>query len=278
MLKRLRAEKEWKFFAVLPRANRPLAVAWWLIVVLRGVLPAVFAIAMGILVAAVEYGNSLAAALTFVGAIFILLQVLTPIHQAVGANLGDRTAAWLYDRLTDACVRPPGMGHLEDPELTSDLTVARDFDLGMTGPPLFISMDFIAGGLVEMIGGAGLGRGVGGLRLVGAPGARRGLAGDALPLARAPSGATATRNRSPQRPARRRLRLSAGRRSSCRERTAALRPGFVDDRSLRQPPHAALISCNTQATHSASGPCCGACFLVVGANVFVFWLHPPPRR
>ena len=153
MLKGLRARKEWKFFAVLPRANRPLAAVWWLIVVLRGVLPAVFAIAMGLLVAAVEHGNSLAAALTFVGAIFILLQVLTPIHQAVGANLGDRTAAWLYDRLTDACVRPPGMGHLEDPELTSDLTVARDFDLGMTGPPLFISMDFIASGLVEMIGG-----------------------------------------------------------------------------------------------------------------------------
>ena len=67
---------------------------------------------------------------------FVLLQVLTPIHQAVSANLGDRTAAWLYDRLTDACVRPPGMGHLEDPTLTTDLTVARDFDLGMTGPPL----------------------------------------------------------------------------------------------------------------------------------------------
>ena len=50
-------------------------------------------------------------------------------------------------------MRPPGMGHLEDPTLTSDLTVARDFDLGMTGPPLSISMDFIASGLVEMIGG-----------------------------------------------------------------------------------------------------------------------------
>src|SRR6267154_318143 len=45
------------------------------------------------------------------------------------------------------------MGHLEDPTLTSDLTVARDFDLGMTGPPLAISMDFIANGMVGMIGG-----------------------------------------------------------------------------------------------------------------------------
>jgi hypothetical protein len=85
--------------------------------------------------------------------VFILLQVMTPVHQAVSANLGDRTAAWLYDRLTEACVRPPGMGHLEDPKLTSDLIVARDFDLGMTGPPLSISMDFIANGMTEMIGG-----------------------------------------------------------------------------------------------------------------------------
>ncbi|HEV3463535.1 MAG TPA: ABC transporter ATP-binding protein, partial [Actinomycetota bacterium] len=43
--------------------------------------------------------------------------------------------------------------HLEDPALTGDLTAARDFDLGMTGPPLSISMDFIAGGLVELLGG-----------------------------------------------------------------------------------------------------------------------------
>ena len=45
------------------------------------------------------------------------------------------------------------MGHLEDPKLSGDLTVARDFDLGMTGPPMHINMDFIAGGLVEMIAG-----------------------------------------------------------------------------------------------------------------------------
>jgi ABC-type multidrug transport system fused ATPase/permease subunit len=149
----LRAPHEWKFFAVLPKADRPLAVVWWVVLALRGVLPAIFAIAMGVLVAAVQRGDRLAEGLALVGFVFVLLQVLTPIHQAVGANLGDRTAAWLYDRLTEACVRPPGMGHLEDPKLTSDLTVARDFDLGMTGPPLFISMDFIASGLVEMLGG-----------------------------------------------------------------------------------------------------------------------------
>jgi ABC-type multidrug transport system fused ATPase/permease subunit len=153
VLRRLRARNEWQFFAVLPLADRGLAVLWWTAVILRGVLPAVFAIAMGTLVGAVQRGDRLALPLAFVGAVFVLLQVLTPIHQALGANLGDRTAAWLYDRLTEACVRPPGLGHLENPRLTNDLTVARDFDLGMTGPPMSISMDFIASGLVELIGG-----------------------------------------------------------------------------------------------------------------------------
>jgi ABC-type multidrug transport system fused ATPase/permease subunit len=153
MLERLRRRPEWKFFGVLPKADPTLAAAWWSAVVLRGVLPAGFAVAMGLLVSAVQRGDGLGVPLAFAGGLFVLLQILTPIHQAISSNLGDRTAAWLYDRLTDACVDPPGMGHLEDPKLTGDLMVARDFDLGLTGPPLSISMDFIAGGLVEMIGG-----------------------------------------------------------------------------------------------------------------------------
>src|SRR5678816_1395519 len=151
VFRRLRQRNEWKFFGVLPKADPTLAVAWWSVLVLRGMLPAGFAIAMGVLVGAFQRGDSLAGPLTWAGVVFVLLQVLTPIHQAISANLGSRTAAWLYDRLTEACVRPPGIGHLEDPKLTSDLTVARDFDLGMTGPPLSFSMDFIAGGLVQMI-------------------------------------------------------------------------------------------------------------------------------
>ncbi len=152
-LQSLRARKEWQFFAVLPKADAVLTVAWWVVLIARGLLPALFAIAMGQLVGAVQRGTSLTQPLTLVGVAFVLLQILAPIHQVISANLGDRTAAWLYDRLTEACVHPPGLGHLEDPKLTADLTVARDFDLGMTGPPLSISMDFIASGLVEMIGG-----------------------------------------------------------------------------------------------------------------------------
>jgi len=153
MIERLRAHNAWKFFGILPKADRTLALAWWAVLVLRGVLPALFAIAIGTLVGAVQRGDDLVAPLVLVGAVFMPLQVLSPIHRAIGANLGSRTAAWLYDRLALACVRPPGMGHLENPTLTSDLTMARDFDLGITGPPMSISMDFIGSGLVEMVAG-----------------------------------------------------------------------------------------------------------------------------
>jgi len=153
MWRRLRGRPEWQFFAALTAADAPLAFAWWTTLVLRGVLPAVLAVAMGVLVAAVERGALLGAPLAFVGVVFVALQVLAPVHQALGANLGSRVAAFLYDRLTAACAVPPGMGHLEDPTLATDLTVARDFDLGMTSPPMSVNMDFIAAGLVQTLVG-----------------------------------------------------------------------------------------------------------------------------
>jgi ATP-binding cassette subfamily B protein len=152
-LARLAERQELRLAAALWQADRPMAVSWWALLVARGVLPAGFAVAAGVLVAAVERGSGLVAPLLAVAVVFILMQVLGPLHTALSANLGDRTAAWLYDEMTTACVRVPGIGHLEDPVLAADLQTARDFDRGMTGPPLSLSMDFIAGGLVDMVAG-----------------------------------------------------------------------------------------------------------------------------
>ncbi len=153
VLRRLRVRQELHLAAALSRADRPMATGWWSLLALRGLLPAGFSIATGVLVGAIQHRASLAVPLTVVGVLFVLLQVLGPLHTALSANLGDRTAAWLYDELTGACVAVPGIGHLEDPELAADLQVARDFDRGMTGPPLSMSMDFIAAGLVDMVAG-----------------------------------------------------------------------------------------------------------------------------
>ena len=150
---RLLRSDEWCFFCLLPRANRRLAWGWLSLLALRGLLPVAFALAMGALVGAVSSGQSLALPLALAGVVLLALPTLGPLHQAVGANLGSRLAAWLYDRLLETTVTPPGIGHLERPELAADLTMARDFDLGISGPPLAISMDFIASGMVDLIGG-----------------------------------------------------------------------------------------------------------------------------
>jgi ABC-type multidrug transport system fused ATPase/permease subunit len=153
MLARLTSRPEWQFFATLPAAGSPLAALWWAVVVLHGLLPALLAVVIGLLVGAVQRGEALAVPLIAVGVTFVLLQVITPLQTAVSHTLGDRLSNVLYNRLIRTTVAPTGLAHLEDPELTADLTVARDFDRGMTGPPLSYSMDFIAGGLVGTIGG-----------------------------------------------------------------------------------------------------------------------------
>src|SRR5688500_159849 len=101
--RRLRDRQEWMFFAALPKADRALAIAWWAVGLLVGRLPALFAIAMVLLVDAVQHGTPLAGPLVIVGVIFVVLQTLTPRQTAVSHNLCDRTAGFLNDRLTIAC-------------------------------------------------------------------------------------------------------------------------------------------------------------------------------
>ena len=270
MFRSLRERQEWKFLGVLPRADRPLAYAWWALLALRGVLPALFAIAMGMLVAAVQAGHGLALPLGVAGGVFVLLQVLTPVHQAVSSNLGSRTAAWLYDRLTTSCVEPPGMGHLEDPELTNDLTMARDFDMGIAGPPLNISMDFIASGLVEMV--AGLASAV--VLFAYAWWAPLVLGGAWLAthyLLRE-SGVWRDRNtnevREAQRHAEYAYRLAVDPPSAKELRLFGLGDWVVDRfRSRRR----RLFDLQWQATRLRERPVVWSLLLVVGANVWLFW-------
>src|SRR6266540_708807 len=155
MFTRLRTRQEWQFFAVMRRALPGLSAAWWLVVVLRATLPALLAIATGVLIGAVQQAHSLAPPLVFMGVAFVAMQALPPLHTAVGANLGSRYANWLNEELMQATLSPEGIGHLERGDLTNDLTTARDFDLGLTGPPMYMNMDFIAGGLTTLLGGIG---------------------------------------------------------------------------------------------------------------------------
>ena len=169
MLKRLTSSDEWTFFATLPKAHRGLAFTWWALLVLRGSLPAAFAVATGLLVTAIQDGDPLTRPLVLVGTAFIALQVLSPLHAQAGAILGDDLSAWLNDTLLTSAVTPDGMAHLERPDLTDDLTLARDFDLGISGPPMAVNIGFVASGLVEIVVGVASGLVLFGYRWWAAP-------------------------------------------------------------------------------------------------------------
>ncbi len=153
MVRRIRSRPGWAFFGELGRAAPGLSALWWCLLVARSLLPAVLAVAAGSLVGAVTDGDPLGRPLAAVGVTLVALQVLAPLHQTVSSILGDLTGCRLNDRLVDLCNRPEGLGHLEDARFTEDLTIARDFDLGITGPPLSMSMDFIVAGLIELFAG-----------------------------------------------------------------------------------------------------------------------------
>jgi ABC-type multidrug transport system fused ATPase/permease subunit len=153
LLEKPRTSAEWRFLASLWSADRVLTVAWWFLIVARGALPAVFAISMGVLVSAVARGTSLGPPLAFAGGVFIAMNTLNPFHGAVGAVLGAKTSMWLHDRMMQACVAPPGLAHLERPDLADELARARDFETGNVGPGMEIAMPEVGSGFSTVLGG-----------------------------------------------------------------------------------------------------------------------------
>ncbi len=152
-MSRLGQHQQVVFFRTLYRAGPGLATAWWALLILGGILPSVFAVGTGAVINAIDQEASLTGPLVLIGVVFTVMQVVNPIHVAIGQNLGRRAADHMNDQLMIATIGPPGISHLENPELSAELSMARDFDLGIMGPPLFIAMNFIAGGLRPLIAG-----------------------------------------------------------------------------------------------------------------------------
>jgi ATP-binding cassette, subfamily B, bacterial len=149
----IRRSPGWRFLTILPKAAPRASVVWWALIVVRGGLPAAFAVAVGALAAAVQRQAGLEVALAWVGAIFISMNALAPLHDAISADLGYRTGAWLHDRLMRACIEPSGLNHLENPDLAQRLERVRTFDLGIEGPPLAAAVPAIGGGFAQLLGG-----------------------------------------------------------------------------------------------------------------------------
>ena len=101
---------------------------------------------VGALVTDVQAGEPLGGGLAVIGLLFVAQQVSGPVHDALSTSLGATLSNWLHERLLDACNGSPGLAHLESPELADQLSMARDFDYGLSGPNITVSMPNIGGG------------------------------------------------------------------------------------------------------------------------------------
>lgn len=134
-------------------ASPGVATVWAGLLVLRALLPTAFALASGWFVARLQAEASTLAPLLAVGSAFVALQVMPPVHNAVSQHLGALLAAHLSDRIARATTEPAGIGHLEDPEMAGDLTLAREFDAGISSVPMYLAIDFATGSFSTLLAG-----------------------------------------------------------------------------------------------------------------------------
>jgi ATP-binding cassette subfamily B protein len=137
----------------LARAAPVWTAVWLAFVVLRGILPTLLMIGVGRLVADLAAARSPVASFAWFAVCFFLLQIATPIHGTVGATLGIKLAENLQGRLLRAALENPGIDRLESPRLQDDLTRARDFDIGLSRPPLYAAVAQLAIGAGQFAGG-----------------------------------------------------------------------------------------------------------------------------
>ncbi|HVV35354.1 MAG TPA: ATP-binding cassette domain-containing protein [Acidimicrobiales bacterium] len=153
---RIRQSAEYRFLTLLTRVDPVLGGGWWLFIVVRAALPALFALAMGQLIGVVQGHHALGGPLVTVGVLFGLMEVLPPINATLSTNLAQKATTFLHDALLEASLAPAGIAHLERPEINDRLIQARDFDLGVAGPPMSACLPRIADGFVEIGGGISL--------------------------------------------------------------------------------------------------------------------------
>ncbi len=135
-----------------------LTIIWWLLVVMRGAIPAISALALGQLTSTMPQAASpdhsvLFVAAGFVAAVFTASQIVDPIHTHVSALLGARVVNHLAESVITAALAPPGIAHLEDDDVAAALTEARNLDSGVSGPRLSDSLGHIGTGFAMLLGG-----------------------------------------------------------------------------------------------------------------------------
>ncbi|MEU1810582.1 ABC transporter ATP-binding protein [Micromonospora aurantiaca (nom. illeg.)] len=120
----------WRLATLLPAAGWPACVAAAACNAVLGVLPVIFVVATGSILAGLPAAGGpqrarVLGALVVAAAAFTALQVLVPVQAALGELVARRVDARVRDELITAALRPPGLERLEDQESLALLDRAR---------------------------------------------------------------------------------------------------------------------------------------------------------
>ncbi len=125
----------WDLLRFVARISPGATAVLGLLTVLVAVIPALLAVAIGMLVGNVPdaaaggtdsdaFGRCVRW-LIVAGVLFLAQQSIVPLQEAISESLGVRATAGLGDRVMRASLQPAGIGHLEDPAMLDRIARAR---------------------------------------------------------------------------------------------------------------------------------------------------------
>jgi ATP-binding cassette subfamily B protein len=138
----------WATVKLLPKVDRRRTAIVAVTIVIAAAIPTLFKVASGALVGSVvtaaragghsAAGHRVVLALVAVGVLYILGQIAGPIQVAVADGLGRRVSGHLRERAMAAAVLPPGIAHLEDPEMLDKVSLAQGVGTGSFTPRMVV--------------------------------------------------------------------------------------------------------------------------------------------
>lgn len=115
----------WRLLGAFAAASVPLTVGSVALGVASGLTLPAFMVSTGLLVNALKSNDSTVVPLAAVVVSFVLARAADPVREAISHALWKRVDHWLTQRLMTALIRPPGLSHMEEPEVQDAIAQAR---------------------------------------------------------------------------------------------------------------------------------------------------------
>jgi len=129
---RLRRLPPVRFLGALAAANARLTAAVIAVGVVSGLLVPTFAVMTGVLVRTVRAGGGVVAPLVVIFVVFIAGRLLDPAREQLGEALWRQLDESVSQRLMGAMSRPPGLAHVESPEVRDRVAQIEGAVTGVT--------------------------------------------------------------------------------------------------------------------------------------------------